>query len=1301
MESSIESSQTGGISKPKPTLAPKPRLTPKPFSLQKNTTIRSIHAPRTVTATSKTSTQQTGKSEATSIPKPILTTPAQQPTTSDSKPSSVSVLTKDQPKTNKESQQSPHGEDTLDSSVGKSDPAPQTTPPKETPKSKPIQKDDIIETNHKAPADIVTNSVQKDGKKEEDETQTSVVQKPEESGGDISSTANPAYRRGSTRKRLSMELTSKFESAGLSLPPQPSVTLSTTSTKDDANKAVKEFSEPEQKQTTSEPSNRESEEDSPKDDYSGGGSIKRRISLLFDSSSRPEVITKKEEPEIINSTRGVKERIKNWAADTSSEGPKVEKKPQAVSPTRSKSSEPATPPTAEKTPRSPPVEPPATVASSSQAVDLPSKVSPAEQPTETPVETSKDGLTEVKSLENSRETSGQHIESKSSEGDVQLRNRITSTSHTATEGDSSEGAQHTLKRDNVKRRSVRFGVVESDDGGPPVILGSDSDSSEEEKEEEEKAPEDEAEEDIPVSVPVYRRLGVLQKKDDEVQRQEAERLKHLEFERKRRAEEIQQARLKLEEEQKEEEERAKERARKKEAQERERERLKVEAAERQRKEEWERERLKEEERERKRLREEEMEREKQMELVWQTQREEERERAKQKEERLKQDQEEKEKERLKEEERKEKRLREERENQHLRKEQERSVQEHEEHRLEGKLREEEMNKEKQREEEWEKEWVKKTGRLGEKEEEMEREKELEMMWQRQKEEDMERARQKEERLKQEEREKELELKWQRQKEEDMERARQKEERLKQEEREKERLREEAEERERQRRLKEQQEKEIERMRQIEMEKQREVERREEERKRQMEKERAEELERKMQEELERKRAQELEEKLRMEEERERDGLTSREGQSTVEEGNLISFDSEDAPQKTQSPYSPLAKTFEPTESPSDVVYDDFSVKQPLIQVDYDDFSVKPKRWGSQAKAETSQRWEADPVDRQEVDLLVPLDVSPLENKVPEQVEKPDSPEPTIAQESMEEEEEEQRPEETQLISMEVGEEGEERELEREEEEETKGDEEEEDTQETQVNSYCTNGKDKDTDALIDSEPDQQNEACEQPSEIDSPKPVPDHVPEFSTEDIDTTDFHTVAELAPFPESPTPLLDTSAQRSKADLGKRRIRTRPSRSLRAGLAPNKSPDWRTRDSTDEKEASFKRRESDSEEEQPKPKIVCPPPTSQRVPIFPGLSPAALIAQIKRRTGGAGTGGREEPEEDKGREEKESQNQEVAPTPLQLSRSPRSVAHLAGAALVLPPLGGTSGGAASSPAWLKELKSKKRLSQYDSEA
>lgn len=46
--------------------------------------------------------------------------------------------------------------------------------------------------------------------------------------------------------------------------------------------------------------------------------------------------------------------------------------------------------------------------------------------------------------------------------------------------------------------------------------------------------------------------------------------------------------------------------------------------------------------------------------------------------------------------------------------------------------------------------------------------------------------------------------------------------------------------------------------------------------------------------------------------------------------------------------------------------------------------------------------------------------------------------------------------------------------------------------------------------------------------------------------------------------------------------------------------------------ETELSTKQRESDSEDEQPKQKIFSPHPTSQRVPIFPGLSPAALIVR-----------------------------------------------------------------------------------------
>ncbi|KAI3370315.1 hypothetical protein L3Q82_025086 [Scortum barcoo] len=1405
MESSVE---TGDLTKPKPVLAPKPRLTPKPFSLQKNTSIRSIHAPKTTPVTSNTTTQQTIKSESTGVPKPTLPKPVRPPTASDSKPSSVSALSKDQSKTTKESKASPHGEDTPDSSVGKSDPAPQTAPPKETPKSKPIQKDDVIQTDLKVSRDVATNSEQKDGGKDKDETETPDVQKRKESGGDASSSASPAYGRGSTRKRLSMELTSKFESGGLSLPPQPRIATSTTCTKDD--EAKPESPGPERSQPASEPSNRESDEGGQNEDYVGGGSIKRRISRLFDPSSRPEVTTKREEPEIVNGMGGVKERIKNWTAETSSEGAKAEKKPQVVPRTRPKRFEPPSSPAADEAPKTPPVEPPASKTSPSQAEDIPSKVSPAERHTDTPMETSVDDLTTDKPPESPAQTSGEHIRSTSTAADV-MRCRSPSTGHAATdEGDraESESAQHAPKRDNVKRRSVRFGVVERDDGGPPLILGSGSDSSSEEEEEE---GEEEAEE---VSVPVYRK--VLQMKDDEAQQQEEKRLKHLEFE-KIRTQETELARLKLEEERKrkEEEEEKKERnseaerrggegkkeaggrangeaeeggvgarkvergegegkkeaggrgngeaeegsvgARKvergegegkkerleeeemerqrkealererlKEEREKERKRLQEEEMDRQRKEAWERERLEEEEREKERLREKELERERQMEEMWQRQREEERERAKQKEERLQREQEERERESL----------REERERQRLR-EVERSSLEHEEHRLEGKLREEEMNKEKEREEKWEKEWVKKTGRPSG-----------------------------------DERERELELRWQRQKVEDMEKARQKEERLRQEERERERLREEAEERERHRRLRELQERqeERERLRLLEMEKQREEARREEERRRQVEKERVEELERQMREELASKRAQELEEKLRREKERERDVLTTR-GEAAQ---SLISFDSED---RVFPSYSPLAKAHQPTESQIEVAYDDFSVRPPLIKVDYDDFSVKPKRWGSQAKAKAApvpQSRAADPVEKEEVEAPVSRDVSRWENKMPEEVEKRESPEPTLSWQHPEEEEkkfipmqvdkeaevkeemESEEEEETQV--NEAGEEEEEEEDEneylggklsaaqlqvagwvggvrrslqgalelmwgtaeekQEEEEEDKEEEDERGDGETrfqramsplrsfarrsrrslrrfstrsqqtlqrkatetcseQVNSYCVNSEDKDTDALIDTEPDH-NEAREQTSEIDSPTDVPDQVPEVASEEADSADLQRVEELAPFPESSTPLLDTTAQRSKADLGKRRIRTRPSRIIRRGSTPTESPDWRTHDSTDAKEASSKQRESDSDEEQPKPKVVCsPPPTSQRLPAFPGLSPASLIAQLKKRTVGRGTGGGEETEENKGRGEKESPSEEAAPSPSQLSRSPRTAAHLAGAARVLPPIGGTDGG------------------------
>lgn len=72
--------------------------------------------------------------------------------------------------------------------------------------------------------------------------------------------------------------------------------------------------------------------------------------------------------------------------------------------------------------------------------------------------------------------------------------------------------------------------------------------------------------------------------------------------------------------------------------------------------------------------------------------------------------------------------------------------------------------------------------------------------------------------------------------------------------------------------------------------------------------------------------------------------------------------------------------------------------------------------------------------------------------------------------------------------------------------------------------------------------------------------------------------------------------------------------------------------------------------------------------------------LQAQLKKKTGGGAAGGRgrEETEEDVRRESRGGHNEEAAaPSPSQLSSSPRSTAHLAGAARVLPPIGGSDGG------------------------
>lgn len=311
MESSIEASQTTGVSGPKPALGPKPRLAPKPFSLQTNTTIRSIHAPKSASAASKAPSV---KPEATAAPKPALPTPPLKPSTS------VSAPTKEEGKPTREVKAGQPGHDASDR---KSDPVSQTTPAEEKAKSAPLEKEDAVEKNHKPSSGAAAKLEQKHEKKK-DELSVPDSQKLEESGSDA---ANPAHRRGSARKRLSMELTSRFESGG-GPPPAPSnVTKHPTSVKQDNIKA--ESTNPEQNQTTPEPPEREGEDGDPKEDYVGGGSIKRRISRLFDS--RSEVTVKREEPEMINGTGGVKAKIKNWTMETVSEA-----KPQFVPRPRSR-----------------------------------------------------------------------------------------------------------------------------------------------------------------------------------------------------------------------------------------------------------------------------------------------------------------------------------------------------------------------------------------------------------------------------------------------------------------------------------------------------------------------------------------------------------------------------------------------------------------------------------------------------------------------------------------------------------------------------------------------------------------------------------------------------------------------------------------------------------------------------------------------------------------------------------------------------------------------------------------------------
>ncbi|XP_030272174.1 trichohyalin-like isoform X2 [Sparus aurata] len=204
------------------------------------------------------------------------------------------------------------------------------------------------------------------------------------------------------------------------------------------------------------------------------------------------------------------------------------------------------------------------------------------------------------------------------------------------------------------------------------------------------------------------------------------------------------------------------------------------------------------------------------------------------------------------------------------------------------------------------------------------------------------------------------------------------------------------------------------------------------------------------------------------------------------------------------------------------------------------------------------------------------------------------------------------------------------------------------------------------------------------------KPTPPHTPGDAASQVDAVDSllpssSSQSQLPSFPDAPVVLLDTSALRSRAQLGKKRApRTRPTRAARQSntlTEEGTTEDWLYRDSTEAKPE--RKDDSDSEETTRGAdggSAVASQP--QRVALFPGMDPSALKAQLKKRG------------------ESDNQTDGASSSPSQLSRSPKSP-FLPRAARVLPPPGGKENGEEDSPQWLKELKSKKRLSQYDNDS
>lgn len=236
----------------KPAFGPKPHLIPKPFSLQRNATVRPIRAPKT------NFNRQLNRAASSETLLNTTDTHAGGLETSDS---NGTVNGSDRSAAPKPVPLSPKPD--LEAK-----PKPELTksPDITGPNSKPdVTAEDIKNVQHRSRAKSLGSQDQKN-----------LNQKSQGEADNTEADVKVPSRCWPARNRLSMQLTSKFESP--SQPQQEVNTVKSKTEKEGPPRSPSAVSE-------SKPSKPLVEKEEEGDEEVGGGSIKRRISLLFDRSA--------------------------------------------------------------------------------------------------------------------------------------------------------------------------------------------------------------------------------------------------------------------------------------------------------------------------------------------------------------------------------------------------------------------------------------------------------------------------------------------------------------------------------------------------------------------------------------------------------------------------------------------------------------------------------------------------------------------------------------------------------------------------------------------------------------------------------------------------------------------------------------------------------------------------------------------------------------------------------------------------------------------------------------------------------